>query len=429
MANFLILGGGGREHALAWKLATSPQCKKVYCCPGNGGTASEPKARNIQLDWQDTDALLNLIRTKDIAVTVVGPEAPLVAGLADRLREAGHFCFGPSAAAAKLEGSKAFCKDFLRRHRIPTAAYAVFDRYDKAESYLAECAYPCVVKFDGLAAGKGVTVAADIQTARAALDDIYKRNKFNPPLSVNGKRKVVIEEFLDGNELSFIVAADGVKCQPLASSQDHKARDDGDQGPNTGGMGAFTPVPWADELRDDLLKEIIQPTLTNLAQEGAPYRGFLYAGLMIKDKNARVLEFNCRLGDPEAQPLLFGMKTDLADWLLRVRAGEDLAKLPLKQDDQFVVAVVMAAGGYPDAYARGHRIEGLDGVNQENTKVFHAGTRREGSQILTTGGRVLAVTARGATLAKARQHAYGATSKIGWQDAFYRADIGNRPRQ
>ena len=426
MANFLILGGGGREHALAWKLATSSQCDNVYCCPGNGGTAREAKTHNIQLDWRDTDALLNLIRTKDIIVTVVGPEDPLVAGLADRLRENGHFCFGPSAAAAKLEGSKAFCKDFLHRHRIPTAAYEVFDTYEKADAYLTECAYPCVVKFDGLAAGKGVTVATDIQTARDALADIYKHNKFSPALGANGKRKVIIEEFLDGQELSFIVAADGTKYQALASSQDHKARDDGDQGPNTGGMGAFTPVTWADELRDDLLTNIIQPTLTNLAQEGTPYRGFLYAGLMIKDKNARVLEFNCRLGDPEAQALLFNMETDLADWLLRLRAGEDLANLPLKQSRQFVVTVVMAAGGYPGVYARDHTIEGLDEIDDEDIKVFHAGTRLEGSQVLTQGGRVLALTARAATLAQARQHAYGATSKIRWPDSFYRSDIGNR---
>ena len=427
MAHFLVLGGGGREHALAWKLATSPACETVYCCPGNGGTAMEPKTQNIQLDWRDTNQLLAFIRAKDIAVTVVGPEDPLVAGLADRLRAASHFCFGPSAAAAQLEGSKSFCKDFLHQHQIPTAAYEVFDDYAKAGAYLDECSYPCVVKFDGLAAGKGVTVAADIQTARAALDDIYKHNKFNPALGTNGKHKVVIEEFLDGQELSFIVAAHGTKCQPLASAQDHKARDEGDQGPNTGGMGAFTPVAWADELRADLLTNIIQPTLTHLARAGTPYCGFLYAGLMIKNKRAQVLEFNCRLGDPEAQALLFGMETDLAEWLLRLKAGEDLAKLPLKQRDQFVVTVVMAAGGYPGDYARGHAIEGLATLNHANTKVFQAGTRLEGKRLLTNGGRVLAVTAQGGTLTAAQHHAYDAVRTITWPDVFYRTDIGSRP--
>ena len=413
---------------MAWKLATSPFCSGVFCCPGNAGTAAEPKTHNISLDWQDARFLLQFIREKKIGVTLIGPEVPLADGLGDRLRAAGHFCFGPGAAAARLEGSKAFCKDFVTRLGIPTAPYRVFDARPAADSYLAECDFdfPCVIKYDGLAAGKGVTVAADRREADHALDDIYKKNKFNSA----GTPRVVIESFLTGQELSFMVAADGTECQPLATSQDHKARDDGDKGPNTGGMGAYSPFMPAENIRQDLLKEFIEPTLRALAADEIPYLGFLYAGLMIdKDGRAKLLEYNCRLGDPETQALLFGMETDLAEWLLRLRDGEKMRDLPIRRiKDKFVVTVVMAAAGYPDSPQIGAVIRGIDNISDPDVKVFHSGTavNTEG-KLVTAGGRVLSVTALGRDLNAARQKAYATIKKqISWPGAFYRTDIGAR---
>ncbi|MGQ9832058.1 MAG: phosphoribosylamine--glycine ligase [Thermochromatium sp.] len=418
----LIVGSGGREHALAWKVAQSPLAEQVFVAPGNGGTKGEPGVENVAIAADDIAGLVEFARRESIGLTIVGPEAPLVLGLVDAFAEAGLPCFGPRRAAAQLEGSKAFAKDFLRRHGIPTADYGVFTELEPARTYLREVGAPVVIKADGLAAGKGVIVAPDLATAEAAVHDMLGRGRFG-----RAGARVVIESFLTGEEVSFIAMVDGRHLLPLASSQDHKARDDGDRGPNTGGMGAYSPVPIVTpELHDRILRTVMEPTVAGLAAEGRPYLGFLYAGLMIgADGTPRVLEFNCRLGDPEAQPLLMRLQSDLVELCLAA-LDRRLDQVQAEWDTRAALSVVMAASGYPDEVERGHVIYGLDALPAGPIKVFQAGTRSEGDHILTNGGRVLCVTALGADVAEAQRLAYRAVDCIHWTGAFCRRDIGHR---
>ncbi|AUB79797.1 phosphoribosylamine--glycine ligase [Candidatus Thiodictyon syntrophicum] len=418
----LIIGGGGREHALAWKAAQSPLARRVFVAPGNGGTALEPGVENVPIAADDLPALVQFATDQGIGLTIVGPEVPLVAGVVDAFAAAGLPCFGPRRAAAQLEGSKAFSKAFLARHGIPTAAYGVFTEVAPALAYLDQVGAPIVVKADGLAAGKGVILAQDLATAQAAVRDMLGAGRFG----CAGAR-VVIEEFLTGEEASFIVMADGTHCLPMASSQDHKARDDGDRGPNTGGMGAYSPAPVVTPaLHDRVMREVIAPTLAGLAAEGMPYVGFLYAGLMIgPDGTPKVLEYNCRFGDPETQPILLRLRSDLVALCLAALDGR-LDQVQADWDPRVALGVVMAAGGYPDTYAQGLPISGLADQDDPDVKVFHAGTRRAADQTLTAGGRVLCVTALGATAREAQERAYRGVRRIHWPDCYYRTDIGYR---
>lgn len=418
----LVIGGGGREHALAWKAAQSPRVDKVYVAPGNAGTATEDKLENIAIDAEDIDALLAFALKEAIALTIVGPEVPLVAGVVDRFQAGGLRIFGPSAAAAELEGSKAFSKDFLARHHIPSAAYGNFTDLDQAVAYIRQQGAPIVVKADGLAAGKGVILAQTEQQAIDACQDMLAGNAFG-----EAGHRVVVEEFLTGEEASFIVMVDGEHVLPLASSQDHKARDDGDSGPNTGGMGACSPAPVVtDELHRRIMDEVIWPTVRGMAADGKPYSGFLYAGIMIApDGSPRVLEYNVRFGDPETQPILLRLKSDLVE-LCEAALDRRLDQVQAEWDARASLGVVLAAGGYPDSYEKGHVISGLDVVQGNDVRVFHAGTRLEGTDIVTTGGRVLCVCALGEDVAEAQRRAYAAVDKISWKDVYYRRDIGHR---
>jgi phosphoribosylamine---glycine ligase len=418
----LLIGSGGREHALAWKLARSPQVDEVLCAPGNAGTATEPKARNVAVGVNDFAALVDVARKERVALTIVGPEVPLVGGIVDTFEAAGLKCFGPRAAGAQLEGSKAFTKAFLERHRIPTAAYKTFTDFAAARDYVAAQTPPVVIKADGLAAGKGVIIAATLAEAEATLDRVLRQRQFG-----QAGARVVIEEFLAGEEASFIAVVDGTRVVPLASSQDHKTRDDGDRGPNTGGMGAYSPAPVVTpSVHDRVMREIMLPTVRGLAADGIPYRGFLYAGLMIDGKGQpRVIEFNCRLGDPETQPILFRLRSDLVDLCLSCFDGT-LGQLPLEWDPRATVGVVMASRGYPDSSDKGKPITGLERVPREDVKVFHAGTRLEGGRVVTDGGRVLCVVGTGESVRAARDAAYSGVREIAWDGAFYRKDIGHR---
>ena len=418
----LIIGGGGREHALAWKAAQSPQVDEVLVAPGNAGTADEPGVRNVAVGAEDLEALVTLAHDEDIGLTIVGPEAPLVAGVVDRFRNAGLACFGPGAGAAQLEGSKAFTKDFLARHNIPTAAYAAFTDVAEAEAYIREQGAPIVVKADGLAAGKGVVVARSEDEALAAVRDMLQGNAFG-----EAGHRVVIEEFLEGEEASFIVMVDGEHILPLASSQDHKARHDGDQGPNTGGMGAYSPAPVVDEaMHKHIMREVIEPTVRGMASDGHPYTGFLYAGLMIdSDGVPRVLEYNCRFGDPETQPILMRLDSDLVELCQAAIEGR-LDQVEAQWDSQAALGVVMVADGYPGDYPKGDRISGLDNIDDPQVKVFHAGTALNDGQAVTAGGRVLCVCALDNDIASARQRAYASVARINWAGAGYRRDIGHR---
>ena len=421
--NILIIGGGGREHALAWKAAQSPLADTVFVAPGNGGTALEPGVENVAIAAEDLDGLLAFARDKQVGLTIVGPEAPLVAGLVDRFLAAGLPCFGPSQGAAQLEGSKSFTKDFLQRHGIPTAAYGSFTELEPALASLRRVGAPIVVKADGLAAGKGVILAQDLATAEAAVRDMLAGNRFGA-----AGHRVVIEEFLTGEEASFIALVGQGQILPMASSQDHKARDDGDQGPNTGGMGAYSPAPVVTpELHERIMAEVMAPTVAGMAAEGLPYTGFLYAGLMIgADGTPRVLEYNCRFGDPETQPILLRLKSDLVALCLGALNGR-LGEMRADWDPRAALGVVMAAGGYPDAYAKGQVISGLEAAAQvPDTKVFHAGTTRVDGRTLTSGGRVLCVTALGETVVAAQARAYQAVDLIHWANGFCRRDIGHR---
>ncbi|MGI3003072.1 phosphoribosylamine--glycine ligase [Shewanella algae] len=421
----LVIGGGGREHALAWKAAQSAAVETVFVAPGNAGTALEPKLENLAIEATDIPALLAFAKQQQIALTIVGPEAPLVLGVVDAFRAEGLNIFGPTEAAAQLEGSKAFTKDFLARHRIPTADYQNFTEIAPAKAYVAELAgrtgFPVVIKADGLAAGKGVIIAQDQTEADAAIDDMLAGNKFGEAGS-----RVVVEEFLRGEEASFIVMVDGNNILPMATSQDHKARDNADNGPNTGGMGAYSPAPVVTQtVHDWVMANVIRPTVDGMAAEGNVYTGFLYAGLMIAaDGSAKVLEYNCRFGDPETQPIMMRLKSDLVELCLAACRGE-LDKVSAEYDQRAAVGVVMAAGGYPDDYRKGDVIEGLSLGNNE-AKVFHAGTKMVDSHVVTNGGRVLCATALGNTVTEAQQAAYALVDEVHWDDVYFRTDIGYR---
>ncbi|MEC8696851.1 MAG: phosphoribosylamine--glycine ligase [Pseudomonadota bacterium] len=417
----LVIGGGGREHALAWKLKQSAGVEEVLVAPGNAGTANEPGLRNVDVSADDSQGLLAMAQREGIGFTVVGPEVPLVAGLVDDFKAAGLTCFGPSKAAAQLEGSKAFSKDFLQRHKIPTAAYATFADEQAASDYVRAQGAPIVVKADGLAAGKGVVVAATEDEALAAVSDMLAGNAFG-----EAGHKVVIEEFLQGEEASFICLCDGATAIPFASSQDHKARDDGDKGPNTGGMGAYSPAPVVTaEVHENVMRQVIEPTLAGMAKDGMPYVGFLYAGLMIDvEGQPKVIEFNCRFGDPEAQPVMMRLQSDLLQACKAAVAGR-LAESQLHFDPRVALGVVMAAGGYPQQYDRGDVISGLD-KELADTKIFHAGTRMQDGEVVTEGGRVLCVVGLGDNAALAQARAYERVDLIGWRNRYFRKDIGHR---
>jgi phosphoribosylamine--glycine ligase len=421
----LVIGGGGREHAIAWKLAQSPTVDEVLVAPGNAGTATESKTRNVAIAVTDFDRLVELAKREGVALTIVGPEVPLVGGVVDRFEAHGLKCFGPRAAGARLEGSKAFTKEFLARHDIPTAGFRTFTDVAAAREYARTRRPPIVIKADGLAAGKGVIIAKTLAEAEDALDRVLRQGQFG-----TAGTKVVIEDFLRGEEASFIAIVDGTRVVPLASSQDHKTRDDGDHGPNTGGMGAYSPAPVVTPaVHDRVMREIMLPTVQGLLDDGIHYRGFLYAGLMIDEHgHPYVIEFNCRLGDPETQPILFRLRTGLAELCLSCFDGT-LGDRPIDWDPRAAVGVVMASGGYPDAYERGKPISGLDSVGGADVKVFHAGTKLDAGRIVTDGGRVLCVVGAGATVRAACDTAYAGVRKISWDGAFYRTDIGHRAIQ
>jgi phosphoribosylamine--glycine ligase len=418
----LIIGGGGREHALAWKVAQSPKVEKVFVAPGNAGTAREPKCENVAVGAEDVDGLLRFAQQNNVGLTIVGPEAPLVLGIVDRFNEAGRRIFGPTRDAARLEGSKAFAKDFLARHKIPTAAYGSFSEAGAAISYIWKVGAPLVVKADGLAAGKGVIIAGTVAEAEAAVRDMLEAHAFG-----SAGARVVVEEFLEGEEASFIAMVDGEHILPLATSQDHKRLLDGDRGPNTGGMGAYSPAPVVTaEIHARILREVIAPTVHGMRAEGCPYTGFLYAGLMIApDGTPKVLEFNCRFGDPEAQPVLLRLESDLLELVEAALAGR-LDRVQARWDRRAALGVVMAAGGYPGSYNKGDVITGLPSGPDPGCKVFHAGTALKNGAVGTGGGRVLCVTALGATVGAAQQRAYEVVRRISWNGVQYRRDIGHR---
>jgi len=418
----LIIGGGGREHALAWKCAQSDDVDEVLVAPGNAGTAMEPRVRNVAVSSDDIAALATLARAEGIDLTIVGPEAPLVAGIVDRFDELGLPCFGPSAAAAQLEGSKAFTKDFLSRHNIPTGAYQNFNDLEPALEYIRAQGAPIVIKADGLAAGKGVIVAMTIEEAEAAASDMLMGNRFG-----DAGARIVVEEYLDGEEASFIVITDGKTILPLATSQDHKARDEGDVGPNTGGMGAYSPAPVVTpEIESRIMELVIRPTLEGMQKDSINYLGFLYAGLMIMaDGTPKVIEFNCRMGDPETQPIMMRLRSDLVA-ICKATVDGALDEHQAEWDARSSLGVVLAAGGYPESYAKGKVIAGLANADSDTQKVFHAGTTVDGNDIVTSGGRVICVVGLGGTVAAAASSAYEAVDRISWEDAYFRRDIGHR---
>lgn len=417
----LVVGGGGREHAIAWKLASSSRVAEVFVAEGNPGSAGEAKCRNIAVSPVDVAGLVVYARTEMIDLTIVGPEAPLSLGVVDAFQAAGLRIFGPTRGAARLESSKAFAKDFLKRHLIPTAGYEVFTEIEPALAYLEEHKAPIVVKADGLAAGKGVVVAATLDEARAAVRDMLSGNA----LGAAGSR-IVIEEFLSGEEASFIVVANGNQYVPLATSQDHKRISDGDEGPNTGGMGAYSPAPViTPEIHARICRDVIEPTLAGMIAEGSPFTGFLYAGLMIGPRGGiKVLEFNTRMGDPETQPILFRLESDLLD-LLEAAVESRLDQVTVRWSERPALGVVMAAQGYPGAVRKGDVIKGLD-ADMGGAKVFHAGTAEKDGRVVTDGGRVLCIVGSGADVAAAQRAAYNAVSKISWDGMQYRSDIGYR---
>ncbi len=418
--NILVIGGGGREHALAWKAAQSANVDKVFVAPGNAGTALEASLENVDINAEDIDGLKSFALQNDIALTIVGPEAPLVNGVVDTFQAAGLKIFGPTRGAAQLEGSKAFTKDFLARHNIPTAAYGNFTDEAEAIAYVKAQGAPIVVKADGLAAGKGVILAQTEDEAIAAIKDMLSGNRFG-----DAGARVVVEEFLVGEEASFICMIDGKNILPMATSQDHKARDDGDKGPNTGGMGAYSPAPLVTaEIHQRVIDEVIRPTVDGMAKEGHAFSGFLYAGLMIdKDGQSKVLEYNVRFGDPETQPIMMRLQSDLVELCLAA-VEQKLDQMATQWDPRFALGVVLAAGGYPDAYNKGDEITGLENTETPSTKVFHAGTALVDDKVVTMGGRVLCACGMGDTVAEAQQSAYSVASKINWNNVYYRKDIG-----
>ena len=418
----LVIGSGGREHALVWKFAQSPRVTEILAAPGNAGTAMEPRTRNVAVAADDLDGLLSLAQSENVDLTVIGPEQPLVAGVVDRFEAAGARCFGPRAAAARLEGSKAFTKDFLARHGIPTAAYETFDESDAALAYIGSRTLPIVIKADGLAAGKGVFIAETFDEAERTVRGMLEHGTFG-----DAGATVVVEDFLRGEEASFMAVVDDTRIVALASSQDHKTRDEGDRGPNTGGMGAYSPAPvLTPELHRRVMDDIMIPTVAGMSAEGMAYRGFLYAGLMIDpDSGPRVLEFNCRFGDPETQPVLARMRSDLTELCLGAFNGS-LDSIEVEWDPRAALGVVMASGGYPGAYGTGNVISGLDTGFGDDTIVFHAGTRDDDGTIVTSGGRVLCVVGLGGSVERAAEVAYASAARIDWEDVYYRRDIGYR---
>ncbi len=419
--NVLLIGSGGREHALAWKIAQSPSVKTVFVAPGNAGTAMETGIENIDIDAEDIHGLLEFAKNNAIDLTVVGPEAPLVKGVVDLFAEAGLRCFGPSKGAAQLEGSKAFSKDFFARHNIPTAAYANFTDTDKAIAYIKQQGAPIVIKADGLAAGKGVILAETEAQAITAVKDMLAGNAFG-----EAGHRVVIEEFLRGEEASIIVIADGKNYLPMATSQDHKARDNGDTGPNTGGMGAYSPAPVVTpEISQKIMRDVIEPTIKGMAEEGHPFTGFLYAGVMIDSQgNSKVLEYNVRFGDPETQPIMMRLESDLFE-LLNAALDGQLDQQTIQWDKRSALGVVMAAGGYPEAYEKGDIISRIPDAT-DSCKVFHAGTALKNTDLVTNGGRVLCVVGLGENVTEAQTVAYDTVKKINWDKVYYRNDIGHR---
>ena len=432
--NVLIVGSGGREHALAWKAAQSVDVSIVYVAPGNAGTALENKVENVALGVLDIEKLAQFAQEKDIGLTIVGPEVPLVAGIVDHFQSAGLAIFGPTKGAAQLEGSKAFTKDFLARHHIPTAAYGNFTDTEKAIAYIKEQGAPIVVKADGLAAGKGVILAQTEEEAINAVQDMLSGNTFG-----EAGHRVVVEEFLVGEEASFICMVDGKTILPLATSQDHKARDNGDKGPNTGGMGAYSPAPVVTQaIHDKIMEEVIRPTVDGMEKEGHPYTGFLYAGVMIDKKGIpKVLEYNCRFGDPETQPIMLRLKSDIVA-LCNAAIHQTLDQTEAKWDSRPALGIVLAAEGYPENYNKGDEIPALsigNGTSIDNTpqdhsldqgKIFHAGTKIENGRVLTNGGRVLCATALGRSVSEAQKNAYQLVKNVAWENAYYRDDIGHR---
>ena len=420
--NVLIIGGGGREHALAWKAAQSAKVNTVFVAPGNAGTAREEKMKNVAIDVMDFAALADFAEQNQVGLTIVGPEAPLVGGVVDFFEARNLPCFGPSKGAAQLEGSKAFTKDFLARHDIPTGSYQNFTEVEPALAYLREKGAPIVVKADGLAAGKGVIVAETLEQAEDAVRDMLSGNAFG-----DAGCRVVIEEFLEGEEASFIVLVDGENVLPMATSQDHKRVGDGDTGPNTGGMGAYSPAPVVTpEIHDRIMDQVIMPTVQGMASEGHRYVGFLYAGLMITaEGEPKVIEFNCRFGDPETQPIMLRLQSDLVELVQQALAGK-LDATTAQWDERQAVGVVLAAGGYPGSYEKGKVISLPDEAGDSSAKIFHAGTALQGEQVVTSGGRVLCATALGHSVTEAQQKAYQLTGKIAWDGVFYRKDIAYR---
>lgn len=420
--NILIIGSGGREHALAWKAAQSADVETVFVAPGNAGTALEKNCSNIDIGVMDFAALADFAKNNGVGLTIVGPELPLVAGVVDFFGAQGLRCFGPSQGASQLEGSKAFTKDFLARHHIPTGAYQTFTEVEPALAYLNQQGAPIVIKADGLAAGKGVIVAMTEAEAEAAIRDMLAGNAFG-----EAGHRVVIEEFLEGEEASFIVMVDGEHILPMATSQDHKRVGDGDTGPNTGGMGAYSPAPVVTAaVHQRIMQEVIEPTVKGMANEGNPYIGFLYAGLMINADGApKVIEYNCRFGDPETQPIMMRLQSDLVA-LCNHALDQNLDAASASWDERPAVGVVLAAGGYPAGYNKGDAISGLENVDSDNAKVFHAGTALRDGQVVTQGGRVLCATALGTSVTEAQANAYQQATAISWKDAFYRHDIAYR---
>lgn len=416
----LVIGSGGREHALVWKISQNPKVESIYCAPGNAGTAK--LAKNIDIAADDLDRLVDFAENESIDLIVVGPEVPLTMGITDLFEERGLRIFGPSGSAAALEGSKSFSKEIMNRYNIPTASYETFDSRENALDYIEKTGVPIVIKADGLAAGKGVTVAITIEEARKAVNDIMGEKIFG-----SAGEKIIIEEFMEGEEASFLVFTDGKNVVPLPAAQDHKAAFDNDKGPNTGGMGAYSPTPVVtSKMERTILDRIISPTLNGMANEGKPYKGILYAGLMITEQGPKVVEFNCRFGDPECQPILMRMKSDLVD-LMEATIDEKLSNYVIDWDERAAVCVVMAAGGYPGAYEKGKVIKGLDKLeNLDSVIVFHAGTKINNNSTVTSGGRVLGVTALGEGIKEAIENTYDSVNQIKWDGVYFRNDIGKK---
>ena len=423
MINVLIVGSGGREHAFTWKASQSDLVDKIFVAPGNAGTALEPKAENIEIRSSDIEGLVSFSKKENIGLVIVGPEDPLANGITDAFTEAGIDCFGPESLGAQLEGSKAFAKSFMKKHNIPTASYESFTDADQAKNDIQENDLPLVIKADGLAAGNGVLIAEDHETANKTIDQFIGEEKFG-----DASKKIIIEDFLVGQELSYIVMVDGTEYLPLATSQDHKTIGEGDVGLNTGGMGAYSPVPFVNDELDTVIREkVIEPTIRGLSEDGIMFRGFLYAGLMIDSNyNPKVLEYNCRFGDPETQPIMLRLKSDLIDMIQTCFNG-GISNYDIDWDQKSAMGVVISSHGYPESYETGKEIIGLDAFSdKDHIKVFHSGTRLEKNNVLTDGGRVLCVTALGDDLKQSKRNVYSAVKEIDWDGKYYRKDIGFR---